>query len=153
MEKLILNDINFEIYNDTLKKIDSMWFRNKSYYGILFHWLKNKNNNKNITNYLLKQNIKTVGIYGAGNLGELLFDELKNDDEISIKCIIDRDCSNGNFLNTPIIQMEQLKENYDVDCIIVTPIYAFEEINKDLKNIGIKNVIGIDDIVFNIYEN
>lgn len=152
MKNLILDNIDFQLYVDTLKKLDSMNYRNKSYYEVLYYWMKNKNGGKSISDYLLEKSIKSIGIYGAGNLGELLFSELKNENKILIKYIIDRSSSNEIFFNTPILKLKQLKNVDKVDCIIVTPIYAFEEIKDDLKKVQINNLLCIDDIIFDIYE-
>ncbi|ENK1242704.1 hypothetical protein AB2063_000826 [Clostridium botulinum] len=152
MKNLNLDKIDFKIYNSTVDKLDSMYFRNMLYYKVLYYWIKNNSNNKSISDYLLDNGVNSVAIYGAGNLGEILYDELKREKKILIKYIIDKSSSNSSFNNTPIFKPEEINSISKVDYIIITPIYAFGDIQANLKKLGIKNVICIDDIIFKIYE-
>lgn len=151
MENLFNNDEFFNLYISTIEPLDSMNHRNKIYYNILYLWLKNQLNNKSIEAYLLQNKIKTVAIYGAGNLGELLYDELKNSNKIIIKYIIDQSNANKNFYKIPVIKTEHIRNIEDVDCIIVTPIYAFDVIAENLRRFKFKNIVCIDDIIIKIY--
>lgn len=151
VEEVFSNNEFLNLYNSTIQSLDSMNYRNKVYYNVLFLWLKNKLNNKNIENYLLQKDIKTIAIYGAGNLGELLYDELKISNKVTIKYIIDQSNVNGSLYEVPVIKPEQIKEIESVDCIVVTPIYAFDVIGKNLKQLDSKNIICIDDIIIEMY--
>ncbi|MCY6959576.1 hypothetical protein [Clostridium brassicae] len=139
------------LYVNTLDEVDSMNYRNKVYYSILYLWLKNKLNNKNIEDYFLKNKIKTIAVYGAGNLGELLYDELKNSNKVYTKYLIDQGNVNKKNYQIPIIKLEQLSNMEEVDCIVVTPIYAYDQIKENLSKLGLNKIMCIDDIVTEIY--
>lgn len=151
MENLFNDDEFFNLYASTIEQVDSMSYRNKVYYNILYLWLKNQLNNKSIEAYLLQNEIKTIAIYGAGNLGELLYDELKVSNKITIKYIIDQSNVNKNLYKIPVIKPEQIMNIEDIDCIIVTPIYAFDAIAENLKQFQFKNIVCIDDIIIKIH--
>lgn len=151
MEQLFGKKELLDLYVNTLDEIDSMNYRNKVYYNILYLWLKNKLNNKSIEDYFLKNKIKTIAIYGAGNLGELLYDELKNSSKVNIKYLIDQGNINKNLYRIQIIKLEQVSNVEEVDCVVVTPIYAYDSIKENLNKLGIKKIVAIDDIITEIY--
>jgi hypothetical protein len=151
MEELFNNKELLNVYVSTLEEIDSMNYRNKVYYNIIYLWLKNKLNKKNIEDYLLKKKIETIAIYGVGNLGELLYDELKNSNKISIKYLVDQGNVNNNIYKEPIIKLEQIHNMEKVDFIIVTPIYAYDKIKNNLNELGVKKIVCIDSIITEIY--
>lgn len=151
MEKIFNDEKLRNLYVTTLDEIDFMNYRNKLYYKMLYLWLKNKLNNKNLEDYFLKNQINTIAIYGAGNLGELLYDELKNSNKIHIKYFIDQSNINGNLYKIPIINLEQIHNVEEIDFIIVTPIYAYDEIRENLNKLGFKKLMCIDDIITEIY--
>lgn len=151
MEDLFDNSKFLNLYRSTVELLDSDNYRNKVYYNILYLWIKNNLNYKNIESYLLENELKTISIYGAGNLGELLYDELKSSKKITIKYIIDQSNVNKNYYEVPIIKLDQIENIEIVDCIIVTPIYAYDVIEDKLKQFGFKNIVCIDDIIIKIY--
>ncbi len=55
MKDLNLDVIDFNIYVDTVKKFDELYYRNKLYYEIIYCWMKNRNNNKYISNMFIKK--------------------------------------------------------------------------------------------------
>lgn len=151
MEQLFGNKEIFKLYVSTLDEIDSMNYRNKIYYNILYLWLKNKLNNKSIEDYFLENEIKTIAIYGAGNLGELLYCELKDSVKISVKYLIDQSNANKSLYKVPLVNLDQINRMEEVEGIIVTPIYAFDAIKENLNKFGLKNVLCIDEIITEIY--
>lgn len=151
MVELLNNNEFSNLYASTIEPLDSMCYRNKVYYNILYLWLKNKLNNKSIENYLLQNGIKTIAIYGAGNLGELLYNELKPSKNITINCLIDQEDVSKSLYRIPVIKPKEIKDIKNLDCIVVTPIYAFDEIEEVLKQFEFSNIICIDEIIIKMY--
>lgn len=106
------------------------------YYAILNEWLKNRNNGISISSNLAKRNIRSVAIYGCGQLGQRLLEELLGS-SIQIKYFIDRNCSRHltEISNIPLININDLKKQPTVDQVIVTPIYDFDLIKKELSSV------------------
>lgn len=99
------------------------------YYQLLNMWLEMRQNGKSITTYLQKKGIKQIAIYGMKELGERLYEELRNT-EIEVICIIDKtpDLVLGDF---QVISPEEKIPN--VDAIIVTADYYYHEISEQIK--------------------
>ena len=122
---------------------------------IIFQWLQNKIYKKEIGDYLLEQNIKNIVIYGAGKLGELLYDDLLNYHSINVICFIDK---NADSLYYGIDDMKiynvheasDIEEIKKADVIIITPYKAFNEIKNELDvKLDFKGkYLAIDDIVW-----
>lgn len=133
-----------------INRIEDQKIRYKLYYNITNKWLENKNFNKLITNYLIDRNIGSVAIYGIGELGERLYEELK-DSKVQVSYFIDRSAEENDYVldGIPLINLDSIKSKDKVDLIIITPIYAFNSIEKSLKAVGIheNKIIGLDEII------
>lgn len=134
-------------------KIEEQKMIYKLYYNITNKWLKNKNNNILIEKYLLSKNINNIAIYGIGELGKRLYEELKSS-KINVLCFIDRNANNDdmNDYNINVINLNEVKNIEKIDAIIITPMYAFESIKKSLLETGINcNIIfDLDEIISQI---
>lgn len=108
---------------------------------VLNSWVKKKLQNKSIRNYMKINNYHSVAIYGLGDLGKLLSDELKEYVEISYG--IDR---RDLIAEYPIYKIEDYLP--DVDMVIVTVIDEFEEIKKSIKEKLCCPIYSIEDIIY-----
>jgi len=120
-------------------------FRN--YYYMLNQWMINKNQNKSIGDFLEKNNYYEIAIYGMGEMGQRLIDELKGSN-IKIKYIIDQ---NADYLSNeiPVIKKEDSFER--VDAIIVTATFAYKEISKDLSARISCPILSLEDVINGIF--
>ncbi len=91
-------------------------------------WMENKNAGKNFAEYFQQCGYRTVAIYGAGDIGKLLFDELKQSD-IEVKYFVDR---NGEGIHEmeglPVVTIPQVAEMEEVDVLVITLINAYDAI-------------------------
>ncbi|MCP4154321.1 MAG: hypothetical protein GY757_41740 [bacterium] len=118
-------------------------------FNILNKWLEKRNAGKWIGDYLKKQNITAVGVYGLGILGERLLEELDKSD-IDVVYIVDGrwDLQGGRYDGIPVIGVNLILKYSNVPMIIVTPFHAIEKIKKNLnENIASVQVKGIDEII------
>lgn len=113
---------------------------------LLDRWIQNKQEGKEIGDYLKKNGFENVIIYGMSYIGKLLYKELANED-ITIKYLIDQ---KENIIFNGI-EVKNIKDKIDsADVIIVTSIYYFEEIEE---KIGVKfdcPIVSFADIVYKI---
>lgn len=139
---------NRDFYKEHCSLFKDYYNRYKIYYDITNKWIKNKNLNKNIDIYFQENNIKSIAIYGIGEMAERLYEELK-DKKIHIKYFIDRDQKTiNNISSIPIIRTDDLTAINKVDAIIITPIYAYESIKVDIENNGTTvQIISLKDII------
>lgn len=118
------------------------------YYHLLNKWLKLKQQGKSLADYFAKNEIKTVAIYGYKELGERLYDELK-DSGIEVKYIIDKNVSK---VCTEVDVYSPDEELPKVDAIIVTATYFYDEIESELYDVVKCPIISLEDIVVDIMD-
>lgn len=138
--RILLNVIS-KVTNDDDKTI----FKFKEYYSLLITWIKLKDVEINIGDYLVKQGYKTVAIYGMGEIGKSLYKELSKS-KIKISYAIDQNIED-NYRELPVIRKESI---YKVDAIIVTPVFAYINIKKDLEKYIKCPIISMDSILYDI---
>lgn len=114
------------------------------YYHILNKWLELHQKGKTLIPYFLKNQIKFIAIYGYKELGERLYDELKHS-EIEVKYIIDNAADNI-YADVDICTPE--RELQEVDAVIVTAPFYFDEIELIMKEKLDCPIISIDDVIY-----
>lgn len=130
-----------EINNDTLHEVTE---KLSEFYNILLQWVSIKEKGLSIADFIILNGYHTIAIYGMKELGELLYEELKNKN-IEIKYVIDR---NKEFIMIDVPVLTPDEKIPSVDAIIVTAVHYFSEI-KELLNKKIKcPVYSLEDIVF-----
>ncbi|MBS4195497.1 hypothetical protein [Lederbergia citri] len=143
INKILRNRIiKFEIFNREFETV----YRYEQYVELtnkLYNLARQKNEVKNI---LSLDSSTKIAIYGAGNIGRILFKILKQNN-IKTKIFIDQYSSNDSFQGTPIISAEALMHNRIYDIIIVTPIYDFDIIYNKLKDYTDKPIISLNELL------
>lgn len=114
---------------------------------LLFNqWLNTKQDDKSVIDYFHRENIKSIGIYGMGYVGDRLYYELK-DSDIEVKYGIDRNADN---INSDLEILSPDVNLPDVDVIVVTSIYYFYEIEAMLNEKTDITILSIEDILYEI---
>ena len=116
----------------------------KEKHHVLTIWLKKRTQGKKLNIYLNKYNYSSVAIYGLGEIGEILLDELIQE-QVNIKYIIDKE-KKKNIYNIPVHSLEEPLE--PVDVIIVTPIQVFDEIKKNIESKITYHVVSIEEVIY-----
>lgn len=124
------------------KKIDKF----KTYYNILNQWIVSLHGDQWITAYFMENGYKTVAIYGMGELGSRLYEELK-DSEIEVKYAIDKAAA-YTYSDLEVKDLEDELENVDV--VVVTAIFAFDEILNDIEDKFDCPIVSLEDVVYEI---
>lgn len=106
----------------------------------MIDWIKQRQRGKNISNFLRKNAYHSIAIYGLADIGQILIEELKN--QVEIKYGIDRNDIQAEY---PVYKLEDNLP--EVDMIIVTALYDFDEIEEKLKRKLNCPVYSIEDIV------
>lgn len=130
-----------------LSYIDSIEQKNSkfaSYYYTCNQWIKNINKGIKLEKFFKNYGYQNIAVYGGGELGVRFCEELKNSD-ICIKYIVDHCKVNFDGIPSKILS-EPLE---DVDIIIVTAIYDYDNIYDQIKKVK-KNakVISLEKILF-----
>lgn len=116
----------------------------KSYYNMLNQWLILKQQGESLVKFFEENDYKTIAIYGMGEMGNRLYDELK-ESQIVVKYAIDEAAGNK-FSELKVISPEDDFE--DVDAIIITATFAYDEICEKLESKTSIQLISLDDVVY-----
>ncbi|MDE7476460.1 MAG: hypothetical protein K2M91_00680 [Lachnospiraceae bacterium] len=112
-------------------------------YLMMNQWVKIKQENKSIAEYLENQGYRTIAIYGMNYVGETLLNELAGSD-IEVKYAIDK---NAAIIYSDVDVITPDDELEAVDAVVVTPITFFDEIEQVLGNKTDAPVISLKDIL------
>lgn len=126
----------FEQYKKRLDAISSSTNENNKQklsetYPFIKKWLKNKILNYSITPFFNKLGYKRIAIYGAADLGEYLYEELKNT-SIEAVCFVDKSVEMLWNIETVII-FKPTDDLPPIDAMIVTSIYHLDEVRENYK--------------------
>lgn len=120
--------------------------RYKKYYDVLNYWMESHSRGRNIVDYLKGQEYRNIVIYGMGELGNRLYEQLA-DSEIKVIYAIDR---NPVSAYNELTVVGSAMETEGIDAVIVTPVYDFESIKTDLQGIFSCNILSLEDIVYSM---
>lgn len=123
---------------------------NKYYqlYKLLVEWDKLKTGN--IEKYLQENHIKSIAIYGWGDLGEKLYKELNNS---KIKIVLGVDKREGLiYAPIPLYNTIHILENRKVDAVIVTTVSVYDDIYNALREIGVEEqkIISLEELIYRV---
>ena len=85
----------------------------KSYYNMLNQWLSLKQEGKSLEKYFVDNGYKTIAIYGMGEMGNRLYDELKDSKEVTIKYAVDQN-ADSTYSELDVIDKDEEYEEADV---------------------------------------
>lgn len=106
------------------------------------HWLMMLEGGGKIEAYFLENGYRDIAVYGMGYLGERLLKGLDGTN-IRVKYLIDRQYRSV-YGEVPVVSMEDVLE--PVDVIVVTPVYDFYTIKRQLKLRTDDKIISMEDI-------
>lgn len=116
----------------------------KGYYYLLNQWLILKQEGKSLEQYFVDNGYKTVAVYGMGEMGNRLCEELKESRKVKIEYVIDRNTDTYSE-----VRMFGMGEKLPVvDVIVVTATFAFDEIREELAEKLDVPVISLNDVVY-----
>lgn len=117
-----------------------------SYYFLYNQWLIVHQQGKSLADYFEINGYKTIAIYGLKELGERLYDELK-DSGITVKYIIDK---NADAIYADVDVVTPDEELEPVDAIVVTASYYFNDIEEMLYKKVDYPILSLEDIVYEV---
>lgn len=137
------------VANSAGKEVDKNLQMSKKHLDLFLmmnQWVKVKQEGKNVSDYLEKNDYKSIAIYGMSYAGEALVREL-SDSAIEVKYGIDKNAA-GVYSELKLVTPEDELE--EVDAVVVTAISFFEDIEKNLSNKLKADIIALDDILYNL---
>ncbi len=116
------------------------------FYWILTKWMDRKIKGQNIVEVLGTRGYTKIAVYGYAELGQLLCKEILQGG-MCVEYVLDKTVEKTGIRKLPIYRPDEIKnskqELLQVDVVIVTAVYYFEEIKRELTETGYRNVISM----------
>lgn len=113
-------------------------------YLMMNQWVKVKQENKSLADYLERNGYKEIAIYGMNYAGETLLSELAGSG-VKVKYGIDQK-ANEKYLDIDVISPDD--DLPDVDAVIVTAITFFDEIEEKLLEKLDCPILSLEDVLY-----
>ncbi len=126
-----------------IRKGEELNKKNDAILKLFSKWMSSERQGKFVSDVLKKNGYKKIAIYGMHYLGERLYESLK-DSEIEVAYVIDRNADNI-FAEVDVYKPDE--ELYDVDAVIVTAFYFFDEIEESLAEQLVCPIVSLEDII------
>ncbi len=118
------------------------------YYDAMNQWLVLKNAGKGLEDYFANNGYKNIAIYGMGELGNRLYEELTGSDKVEVKYAIDK---NSGYLYEGDLSIVSIENELEmVDVIVVTAIFDFESIQETLSKKIQYPIVSLEEVVFEV---
>lgn len=118
------------------------------YKNIYSQWLALHQAGMLIADYLKRKNVRKIAIYGYGELGAHLINELKNT-EIEIVCLIDQQ-NKFPFSGIKVVKPDEFDGN--VNWVITTPLLHFREIKEYLNKRNSCRIVSLEDVLEDMWK-
>lgn len=113
------------------------------YYQLMNKWMKLREENKSVSDYMERHGFESIAIYGLGDIGKHLEKELENS---SVRVLYAINKYNP-YLTIDMDVYSPECELPPVDAVVVTPIMEYDEICKALKGKVACPIISIVDVL------
>lgn len=124
----------------------------KRKYDILYKWMLCDIHGRSVVDVLQKQGIRRVAIYGAAELGVILYRKLQ-DSPIEADCFVDKYslATHYGIEDIEIIRPQVLLKRENIDLIIIAVTNVVDEIQADLDKLGNRiPVVSLEDLIMNM---
>lgn len=135
---------NFEAKK--IKRQNELANKHLNLYLLMNQWVRVKQENKSIANYLARNGYKEIAVYGMHYVGETFLSEISGT-EIKVMYGIDKNAASI-FSDVEVVSPDD--ELQQVDAVIVTAITYFEEIVDQLSTKINCPIISIEDILYDL---
>ncbi len=119
--------------------------KNRLLFLMMNQWVQVKQEKKSLADYMAGKGLCNIAIYGMGYAGKTLLKELEGS-SVHVSYVIDM--GNPAIENYRVYTLDD--EMPDVDAVVVTPIYDFDEIEKKLSQKLDCPLVSLDDILYRI---
>lgn len=137
---------SLKCFEKKIIKSEKESYRFRVYYELTRKWVEAYQLDKSLEEHLLEKGYKTVAIYGMGDVGYLLFRELESS-KIKVEYGIDKNTIGRGF-NLKIVAPSNNME--EVDAIIVTAVFAFDDIKAMLEPMVNCPIVALDDLIYEL---
>jgi FlaA1/EpsC-like NDP-sugar epimerase len=132
------------------KKLDFEASKKQYYVNVLSRWIRLSLDGRTIGKYLSQKGLLKVAVYGWGDLGKCICDDICNTSNVEIMYIVDRNADKiADCKYSVVSQVNKIEDN--VDLLIVTPFMEFEQIKRNMIKDGFTSeIVSLEDIVYDL---
>lgn len=137
--------ITYKKMQSTVDSTTQLYEKFYRMHSMMERWLACIQKGRSLEQYLYDKGYEKIAVYGLGEVGLLLIEELK-DTKIKILCGIDKKPKTK-------LRMDIKKPGdtiVDADAIIVTAIAYFYDIEKELSRYNKCPIISLEDIIYEV---
>ena len=139
-------EIEIEVTEKEVSALSVDKFR--KYYELCNHWIKMLNDGYHIESFFREKGYKRIAVYGMGELGNRLIETLEGTGT-EVAYGIDRNLWTA-FAEIDIKGLDE-EERFDgIDCIVVTPIHAYEKAAKALRGKTDCDIVSLEDVIYGV---
>ena len=143
-------------YEEIKKTQGTLLYESKRFqkkYLLLYQWMQLKQNHVSLTEFFDKRGISSVAIYGAGELGKLLYNELSHRTGL-VKYILDKDAEqiDQESLKIPVYTLAD-ERVHSVDMVVITLVNADEVKTSIQKYFSGQQIVGIGAVLSDLCKN
>jgi glutamyl-tRNA reductase len=110
--------------------------------------MENRNAGKTFVDYFAEYGCQNIAIFDAGEIGRLLYEEIKNSN-VKVLYFIDRNAEGMNNVDgIPVVMINEIGNMPEVDIVVVSTIFNYEEvlrlllgINPEITSISMKDAV------------
>ena len=114
------------------------------FYWMLPRWVDNKIKGYDMGIRLGEYGFRSVAVYGYAELGKLLCRELR-ESNFEVAYVLDKRVLQTEWETLPIYMPQ--KGLPEVDAVVVTAVYYFDEVRKELLGLGFRTVISLRELL------
>lgn len=132
--------------NKTINKKQQLADKHLAMVKVYDEWLKVRQDGRSLVQYFEKRGYKNIAIYGMSYLGESLVRELQASD-VKVQYGIDKNADN---IYSSVEVMNLSDDLPEVDAIVVTAVFFFDEIAEELADKVNCPIISLEDMVYEV---
>lgn len=129
---------------DATAELEARLQKSILFYQILTRWVEMKIKGGSVAEVIKKRGIHMVAIYGYAEMGKLLCMELVQAG-MEVVYVLDRKVTHTENEKIPVFVPQ--KGLPEVEAVVVTAVYYFHEIEKELMEMGFHNIVSLRDLV------
>ena len=126
------------------RKTETAFLKFKEYYELLDQWMMNREQGMHTANYFIKNSYKTVAIYGMGQMGNHLYEELIDSKEVDVIYAIDK---KGTSVFPELCVKKPTEELPSVDAVVITVLNSYSSIVSMLEEKMHSSMISLEEVI------
>ena len=130
------DEVKLKAWESERQKLMDARMKNRRLFVCALNWMRLLERGEDLLPYFQERDLKKIGIYGAGELAEILIQEMRRKNEVEIVCLIDQSAAVcREKFGLPVYLPEEFAAIEDVDMVVVTAITYFDAISEKLLRI------------------